>query len=98
MENHSIDLPPKGGSYRIVGRALAIAGVLGTGLFAQAPADRSQTEAQSKRAAERLAALQHEAESLATQERSLLAELRKLEVDRAIKVEQLEQIERDVAA
>lgn len=61
------------------------------------PADRSQTEAQARRAADRLAALQKEAESLATQERSLLAELRKLEVDRAIKVEQLEQIERDVA-
>jgi septal ring factor EnvC (AmiA/AmiB activator) len=75
--------------------------------MAQAPADRSpasaeasarQAEAQSKRAAERLAALQREAESLATQERGLLAELRKLEIDRAIKVEQLEQIERDVAA
>ncbi len=47
--------------------------------------------------AERLAALQREAEALARQERSLLAELRKLEVDRAIKVEQLEQIERDAA-
>ena len=64
---------------------------------AQAPADRSQTEAQSRRAAERLAGLQREAESLATQERTLLAELRKLELDRAIKVEQLEQIERDAA-
>ncbi len=64
---------------------------------AQAPADRAQTEALSKRAAERLAALQREAESLATRERSLLAELRKLEIDRAIKVEQLRQIERDVA-
>jgi septal ring factor EnvC (AmiA/AmiB activator) len=77
--------------------AVAIAAVIGIGLSAQAPADRSQTEAQAKRAADRLAALQREAESLATQERSLLAELRKLEIDRAIKVEQLEQIERDAA-
>lgn len=65
--------------------------------MAQTPADRSQTEALAKRAAERLAALQREAESLATQERSLLAELRKLEIDRAIKVEQLEQVGRDAA-
>jgi len=77
--------------------ALALAGVLVAGLSAQAPADRAQTEAQAKRAAERLRALQREAESLATQERSLLADLRKLEIDRVIKVEQLEQIERDEA-
>jgi len=77
--------------------ALAIAAVIGGVLSAQAPADRAQTEALAKRATERLAALQREAESLAKQERSLLAELRKLEVDRAIKVAQLEQIERDAA-
>jgi septal ring factor EnvC (AmiA/AmiB activator) len=65
--------------------------------FAQTPADRAQTEALAKRAADRLVALQREAESLATQERGLLAELRKLEVDRAIKVAQLEKIERDTA-
>jgi septal ring factor EnvC (AmiA/AmiB activator) len=87
--------------------ALLIAVAIATGLSAQspapapapAPADAStrQTEAQAQRAAERLAALQHEAEALATQERSLLADLRKLEVDRAIKVAQLEQIEHQVA-
>jgi hypothetical protein len=75
-------------------------------LSAQAPADKApaaadasarQTEAQAQRAAERLAALQHEADALTTQERTLLAELRKLEVDRAIKVEQLGQIERQAA-
>ena len=74
-----------------------IAGLIGVGLSAQAPADRAQTEALAKRAADRLVALQREAESLASQERGLLAELRKLEVDRGIKVAQLEQIERDVA-
>ena len=87
--------------------AFAFAAVVGVALSAQAPVDltlasadasaRQATEVQAKRAAERLAALQKEAESLATQERSLLAELRKLEIDRAIKVEQLEQIERDAA-
>jgi hypothetical protein len=62
----------------------------------QAPADRSQTEALAKRASERLTALQHEAEALATKEQTLLVELRTLEVDRGIKVEQLAQVERDV--
>jgi murein hydrolase activator len=71
--------------------------VLSALCLAQAPADKAQAEAQAKRAADRLVALQHEAESLATQERSLLAELRKLEVDREIKVEQLGLIERDAA-
>jgi septal ring factor EnvC (AmiA/AmiB activator) len=41
--------------------------------------------------------LQREAETLATQERTLLIELRKLEIDREIKVEQLAKTERDVA-
>ena len=86
--------------------ALLIALAIAASLSAQAPASQPptsaeasarQTEAQAKRAADRLAALQHEAEALATQERSLLAELRKLEVDRAIKVGQLEQTERQVA-
>ena len=39
---------------------------------AQTPADRAQTEALARRAAERLPALQREAESLAPQERTLL--------------------------
>ena len=67
----------------------------GVALVAGQTPDRSQTEALAKRAAERLAALQKEAESLATQERGVLAELRKLEVDRAIKVEELAAVERD---
>jgi septal ring factor EnvC (AmiA/AmiB activator) len=101
MASRFTDLPPKGGSYKVVWGAalfLAAAGLAMAQVPAdRAPADRSQTEAQAKRAAERLGALQREAESLAKQERSLLAELRKLEIDRAIKVEQLEQIERDAA-
>jgi septal ring factor EnvC (AmiA/AmiB activator) len=64
---------------------------------AQVPVDRSQTEALARRAAERMAALQREADALASQARSLLAELRKLEVDREIKAEQLAQIEREAA-
>ncbi len=63
-----------------------------------AQSDRSQAEALAKRAADRLAALQKESESLAKQEQTLLVELRKLEVDRQIKVEQLASVERDVEA
>jgi murein hydrolase activator len=68
--------------------------LLGLSALAQTP-DRTRTEALAKRAAERLAALQREAESLANRERGVLAELRKLEVDRAIKVEELAAVERD---
>ena len=74
--------------------ALGIVICTGVSLMAQTP-DRSQTEALGKRAAERLAALQKESEQLASQERGVLAELRKLEVDRAIKVEELAAIDRD---
>ena len=62
---------------------------------AQTPADRAQTEAQARRAADRLIALQKESEALARQERTLLADLRKLEVDREIKEEELARIQRD---
>jgi septal ring factor EnvC (AmiA/AmiB activator) len=77
---------------------LFIAILLGTACLAtgQAPAERAQTEALARRAAERLAALQREAEALARQERTLLIELRKLEIDREIRIEQLAKIERDV--
>jgi murein hydrolase activator len=66
-------------------------------LTAQSPADRSQAEALSRRAADRMAALQREAESLAKQEQTLLTELRKLEVERELKAAQLAQIEADAA-
>jgi murein hydrolase activator len=96
MANRSSNAPP-GLKTRLTGVALAIAGAICAVLSAQAPADRSQTEALAKRAADRLAALHREAEALAKQERGLLAELRKLEIDRAIRVEELEQVERDAA-
>ena len=81
--------------------------MIGTAALAQAPADRGpgsgeataarQTEALSRRASERLAALQHEAETLATQEQTLLVGLRKLEVEREIKQEELAKVEREAA-
>jgi septal ring factor EnvC (AmiA/AmiB activator) len=63
---------------------------------AQAP-DRTRTEAQSRRATERLQALQREADKLTSEERTLLGDLRKLEVDRQIKLEERQQIAEQVA-
>jgi len=63
---------------------------------ASAGASAKQTaESQARRAADRLTALQAESAALAKQERTLLAELRKLEIDREIKVEELSKIKRD---
>ena len=53
-------------------------------------ADRTRTEALARRATERLQALQREADQLASEERTLLTDLRKLEVERQIKVEELQ--------
>jgi septal ring factor EnvC (AmiA/AmiB activator) len=63
-------------------------------LAAQSP-DRLQTELLAKRAGERLIALQREADALARQQRSLLGDLRRLEVERDLKTEQLRQIQAD---
>jgi len=57
--------------------------------------DRARIESQAKRANERLIALQREADGLATQQRSLLVELRRLEVERDLRTEQLKQIDAD---
>src|SRR5262249_29424054 len=59
--------------------------------------DRGRTEALSRRAAERLQALQREADKLTSEERTLLGDLRKLEVDRQIKLEEREQLVEQVA-
>ncbi|MBW8896014.1 MAG: hypothetical protein JF613_07515, partial [Acidobacteria bacterium] len=53
-------------------------------------------DAVSKRAAERIRALQKESDALASQERTLLTELRKLEVDRELKSEELASAEREL--
>ena len=66
-------------------------------LVAQAP-DRARTEALARRAGERLQALQREADSLAVTERTLLGDLRKLEVERQIRAELFKQADADVKA
>jgi septal ring factor EnvC (AmiA/AmiB activator) len=71
--------------------------VLCASLGAQAP-ERARTEALARRAAERLQSLQHEADRLASEERTLLGDLRKLEIDRDIRAEQLTQADADVTS
>ena len=61
------------------------------------PADRARAEALAARASDRLQALQKEADRLAAEERTLLGDLRKLEVDRQIKGEELRQLSADTA-
>jgi septal ring factor EnvC (AmiA/AmiB activator) len=61
-------------------------------------ADRAKTEALARRASDRLQALQHEADQLASDEGTLLNELRKLEIDRQIKAEELRQATADADA
>src|SRR3989442_3141605 len=76
--------------------ALAAAAAAAPATAAQAP-ERARTEALSRRASERLQALQREADRLTAEERTLLGDLRKLEVDREIKAEELRQIAADGA-
>src|SRR5436190_10141413 len=57
--------------------------------------DRARTESQARRASERMVALQREADVLASQQRSLLGDLRRLEVERNLRTEQLKNIEAD---
>src|SRR5215467_1876935 len=59
--------------------------------------DRARTEALSRRAAERLQVLQREADKLAADERTLLGDLRKLEVDREIKAAERQQADEQAA-
>src|SRR5688500_7403982 len=58
--------------------------------------DRGVADA-PKRAADRIRALQREADELLARERTLLEELRKLEIDRQLKVEELGKVEREAA-
>jgi septal ring factor EnvC (AmiA/AmiB activator) len=51
----------------------------------------------ARRAAERLQALQREADRLASEERTLLGDLRKLEIERQIKAEELKRVDADAA-
>jgi peptidoglycan hydrolase CwlO-like protein len=71
--------------------------VFAASVFTQQPADRARTEALARRAGERLQALQREADRLASQESTLLTDLRKLEVERQLKAEELKRLDADAA-
>ncbi len=79
--------------------ALAVSIFAGAALSAPAAQiDRERTEALAARATARLEALHREADALASQERTLLGDLRKLEIDRQIKLEELRTLDADAAA
>jgi septal ring factor EnvC (AmiA/AmiB activator) len=87
-----------GWTLRVTLTALALAFVpLVSGLAGQTPApqERDRAAAAAKRAEERLQTLRKEAEALAAQQRTLLADLRRLELERQISVEQLAKVERE---
>ena len=75
--------------------------LVGAVLIAAIPAVWAQSTSpqdQSARAGERIAALQREAEVLAGQERTLLGELRKLEVERDLRFEESRRLDREAVA
>ena len=77
--------------------ASVVSGVAPSGLAGQTPAsqDRDRAATAAKRAEERLRTLRKEADALAAQQRTLLADLRRLELERQIAVEQLAKVERE---
>ena len=82
----------------IVARGVAVCALAASAtLAAQAPAPAPDPNAAAaQRAAERIRALQKESEGLASQERSLLVDLRKLEVERELKSAELANVEREL--
>jgi septal ring factor EnvC (AmiA/AmiB activator) len=82
----------------VVARGVAVCALAASAtLLAQAPAaDPNAADAAAQRAAERIRALQRESEGLASQERSLLVDLRKLEVERELKSAELANVEREL--
>ena len=80
-------------SSSVVASLLCVLAALPALVSAAQSTDRARTEALSMRATERLQALQREADRLTSDERTLLGDLRKLEVDRQIKAEELREVE-----
>jgi septal ring factor EnvC (AmiA/AmiB activator) len=70
---------------------------LGAGLAAQAP-DRGRADAETRRVTDRIRALQTEADQLAGQARTLLGDLRKLEVERELQRERVREAQAAIAA
>ena len=79
------------------GSAVSALIVVSSVLVAQQPAERARTEALARRATERLQALQREADRLASDERTLLGDLRKFEIERQLKTEEVKRLDADAA-
>ena len=84
-------LPWVAGTTAAVG--LLVAATLGAGGAAQ---DAASAEVMASRAAARIKSLQQEADSLASRERTLLEDLRKLEVERDLRAEEFSASTRDL--
>jgi septal ring factor EnvC (AmiA/AmiB activator) len=69
-----------------------LGGLVGQVGVAAQQADRGRTEALAHRASDRLQSLRREADQLASEERTLLNELRRLELERQIKTETLKSV------
>ncbi|HSP89358.1 MAG TPA: peptidoglycan DD-metalloendopeptidase family protein [Vicinamibacterales bacterium] len=105
---HAFGLPvsPSAGRSRawIAAGATVMAAALAAALAAAgAPQDQASTEAMATRAAARIKALQREADDLASRERTLIEDLRRLEVERDLRAEEfaastgdLQRIEREL--
>src|SRR5438105_9235306 len=75
----------------------AVFAFLAASASSAAQTDRARAEALARRATERLQALQREADRLASEERSLLNDVKKLEVERQLRAEELKRVEADAA-
>ena len=95
MDVHSFSVP----SRTVLACLLAVA--LGDPGWAQSRTqltdERQRLEALAERAEDRILALQREADGLAEQERTLLGDLRRYEIDRQLKAEELARIDADLA-
>ena len=77
--------------------AISASIVVGAVLSAQVPVERARTEALARRATERLQALQREADRLASDERTLLGDLRKFEIERELNAAEVKRVDADAA-
>ena len=103
MENRSSERPttqktrnPQNKHFSAVSAVSAFIVVASVVALAQTP-DRAQTELLARRATERLQALQREADRLASQERTILGELRKLEIERQLRTAEMRRLDADAA-
>ena len=95
---------------RSIATVIAVAGLIGAGVWgvsigaqaigelaSQAPT-RAQAEADARRASDRIRELRREADALVAQERTLLVELRQLEVDRDLRAQEFARIQAEMQA